>query len=1044
LRYNLPDLNFHQQYKNFTMTAPLNFQSIIMTLQHFWADHGCLIWQPYYQQVGAGTYNPATALRVLGPEPWNVAFVEPSIRPDDGRYGENPNRMQMHYQFQVILKPDPGNAQELFIASLAAIGIDPLLHDLRFVEDNWESPALGAWGLGWEVWLDGQEITQFTYFQQAGGTLCDPVSVEITYGLDRIAISLQRVDGFTAIHLNDQLTAGDLNLQAEKEQSAYYFEVAGVDRLKEMYDLYEQEANACLAKNLVLPAHDYILKCSHTFNVLDSRGAIGITERQAYFGRLRDLSRRVAETYIAQRQDLEYPWLDGTTSEGIKASTPVTTSASLPNSPADMLLEIGTEELPAGDLDSALEQLQARLPTFFDDLRLTHGDIRLMGTPRRLVVYVQELAARQTDLEQLIKGPPADRAFDSFGEPTKAGEGFARSKGVSIHDLQVVEMDGGRYVTAVVHQAGRPANEVLAEAFPGLISTLRFDKSMRWNRSNVYFSRPIRWFLALFGEQLIPFEYAGVHSGNITRGWRTFQPAEFSVKDASDYFNRMHDQGIILEKSDRIKLIKLQLSTLIEAVDGREVPDMSLLSEVANLVEAPTVLQGSFDSAHLHLPRQVLISVMKKHQRYFPVFKTIPPQSGRSSGLDRIEPGMEESELLPYFITVANKPSQDLQQFSEGELIIEGNQHVIRARFADADFFVRDDRQHKLADFLPRLGTLVFQTRLGSMLDKSHRITALVEHLSPSLALSEEEFDVAHRAAELCKADLATKMVIEMTSLQGILGRYYAVTSGETAAVGEAIFEHYLPRFSGDLLPKTRPGLVVGLADRLDTLVGLFAAGMAPSGARDPFAQRRAALGLLQALITQNFSFDLRLGLESAARLLPIPAEPETLSACQNFIVERLRYLLLETGYRYDVIDAIISVQGFNPARTNQYVKQLSDWVARPDWHSILPSYARCVRITRDLTQRFELDPKGFIEKAEEILYSALFKAEEALHQTQEYSPDGFLRTFLPMIPAVNDFFDEVLVMAEDASLRQNRLALLQRIVALGSGIADMSKLEGF
>ncbi|MFZ0532500.1 MAG: glycine--tRNA ligase subunit alpha, partial [Anaerolineales bacterium] len=336
------------------MTSTLDFQSIILTLQHFWADHGCLIWQPYNQQVGAGTYNPATALRVLGPEPWNVAYVEPSIRPDDGRYGENPNRMQMHYQFQVILKPDPGNAQELYIASLAALGIDPLLHDLRFVEDKWESPALGAWGLGWEVWLDGQEITQFTYFQQAGGTLCDPVSVEITYGLDRIAISLQRVDSFTAIRWNDKLTSGDVNLQAEQEHSTYFFEVADVERLKVMYDLFEQEANACLAKNLVLPAHDYVLKCTHTFNVLDSRGAIGITERQTYFGRMRDLSRRVAEAYLAQRQHLEYPWMDesatlGTTSSHVAAS-PI---PSLATAPADLFLEIGTEELPAGDLDSA-------------------------------------------------------------------------------------------------------------------------------------------------------------------------------------------------------------------------------------------------------------------------------------------------------------------------------------------------------------------------------------------------------------------------------------------------------------------------------------------------------------------------------------------------------------------------------------------------------------------------------------------------------------------------------------------------------------------
>ncbi|OGN89307.1 MAG: hypothetical protein A2Y88_04875 [Chloroflexi bacterium RBG_13_48_10] len=1026
------------------MTLPLDFQSIILTLQHFWADHGCLIWQPYYIQVGAGTLNPATALRVLGPEPWNVAYVEPSIRPDDGRYGENPNRMQMHYQFQVILKPDPGNAQELYIASLAALGIDPLLHDLRFVEDNWESPALGAWGLGWEVWLDGQEITQFTYFQQAGGTLCDPVSVEITYGLDRIAISLQRVDGFTAIRWNDQFTSGDINLQAEQEQSTYYFELADVNRLKNMYDLYEQEANACLEKSLVLPAHDYVLKCSHTFNALDSRGAIGITERQSYFGRMRDLSHRVAETYLAQRQHLEYPWLDETTGEGTQATKPVITSASLPMSPADLLLEIGTEELPAGDLDSAIEQLQARLPALFDDLRLAHGEIRVMGTPRRLVVYVQQVAARQTDLEQLVKGPPAERAFDSFGEPTKAGEGFARSKGINIHDLQVVEMDGGSYVTAMVHHAGRPAGEVLGEAFPGLISTIRFDKSMRWNRSNVYFSRPIRWLLALLGEQVISFAYAGVQSGNTTRGLRTRQPAEFPVKVASDYFNHMKDQGIILEKNERLSLIQVQLNILVGEVRGRNTSDMSLLSEVANLVEAPTSLLGSFDAAHLALPREVLISVMKKHQRYFPVFKQNSPQNGNSSDLDLSEAGKEESELLPYFITVANKSSRGLQPFNEGELVIEGNQHVIRARFADADFFVRDDRRHKLVDFLPRLGTLVFQTRLGSMSDKSHRITALVDILSPMFSLSKGEMDTAHRAAELCKADLATKMVIDMTSLQGILGRYYAVASGESESVGEAIFEHYLPRFSGDLLPKTRPGLVVGLADRLDTLAGLFASGMAPSGARDPFAQRRAALGLVQSLIAQDVSFDLHRGLESAAVLLPIPADPETLAACQGFIVERLRNLLLETGYHYDVVDAVIVVQGSNPARTSQSVKQLSVWVERPDWHTILPAYARCVRITRDLTQSFNLNPQGFVEIAEKSLYSALILAEEAMHQRQENSPDSFLTAFLPMIPAVNNFFDEVLVMAEDTSLRQNRLALLQRIVALGNGIADMSKLEGF
>jgi glycyl-tRNA synthetase len=1027
------------------MDHPIDFQSIIMTLQHFWAEKGCLIWQPYYQQVGAGTLNPATALRVLGPEPWNVAYVEPSIRPDDGRYGENPNRMQMHYQFQVILKPDPGNAQELYIASLEALGIDPNLHDLRFVEDNWESPALGAWGLGWEVWLDGQEITQFTYFQQAGGTLCDPVSVEITYGLDRIAISLQRVDRFTAIQWNAKLTSGDINLQAEQEQSTYYFEVADVGRLKEMYDLYEQEAKACLERNLVLPAHDYVLKCSHTFNVLDSRGAIGITERQAYFGRMRELSRRVANAYLAQRQHLEYPWLDESVNQGVGGGGPEQPKASMaPTAPTDFLLEIGTEELPAGDLDSAVQQLQARLPDLLNEVRLSHGNITVMGTPRRLVMHIEEMALRQPDLEQLVKGPPADRAFDSFGAATQAGEGFARSKGVSVQELRVVEMDGGRYVAVKVKQAGRPAGEVLAETLPGLIASLHFDKPMRWNRSNVYFSRPIRWLLALLGEQIIPFEVAGVRSGNTTRGLRTSQPTEFTVRNGVDYFSHMKEQGIILEKDERSRLIRTQIDELVTNVGGRNLPDDELLSEVANLVEAPTALLGSFEREHLQLPREVLISVMKKHQRYFPVLQPVKIKPGRTTGSSKSELAVDDSELLPYFITVTNHPSKMVETTAGKELITEGNQHVIRARFADADFFVRDDRKHKLEEFLPRLGTLVFQTKLGSMLDKSHRVTDLVDQLAPMLVLNEQEAHIAHRAAELCKADLATKMVIEMTSLQGILGRYYALASGESESVAEAIFEHYLPRFANDQLPKTRAGLAVGLADRLDTLAGLFAAGMAPTGGRDPFAQRRAALGLVQALIGQNVSFDLRKGLEAAASLLPISMDSGVLAACQVFIIERLRNLLLESGYRYDVVDAVVAARGYNPARTNQSVQQLMVWVNRPDWHSILPAFARCVRITRDIQESYEVDADAIAEKAEKSLYTALQLAEKSMKLARVRSVDSFLTAFLPIIPDVNRFFDEVLVMTDDPILRENRLALLQRIVAMCLGVADMSKLEGF
>ena len=1008
------------------MTNPLDFQSIILALQHFWADQGCLIWQPYYTQVGAGTMNPATFLRVLGPEPWNVAYVEPSIRPDDARYGENPNRMQMHYQFQVILKPDPGDPQEIYLRSLEAIGIDPRRHDIRFVEDNWESPALGAWGLGWEVWLDGQEITQYTYFQQAGGQLCDPVSVEITYGLDRIAIALQRVHGFTEIRWNDTLTAGDVNLQAEQEHSKYYFEVADVERLRQMYNLYEQEARDCLASNLVLPAHDYVLRCSHTFNVLDSRGAIGVTERQAYFGRMRELARQVAEAYVEQRQRLEYPWLEDngapTPVAGPQAAPEPATareSPSLGYGPESLLLEIGTEELPAGDLDSALRQLETRLPALLEELRLSHGEIKILGTPRRLVALVYELAPRQPEREQVFKGPPAGRAFDASGQPTQAAQGFARSKGVSPADLQTRQMDGGSYVVAVVQEAGRPAAEVLVEALPGLLASLRFDKAMRWNSSNVAFSRPIRWLLALYARQVLSFEYAGLRSGDLTRGLRFHQPPQSRASSPESYLAYLSEQGILLDVEERRRRIQSQVEALASEVGGSVPEDPGLLAEVTNLVEAPLALRGSFDASHLELPREVLISVMKKHQRYFPVQK--------------------DGRLLPYFIAVANR---DLSQLQDLELVVEGNQHVIRARFADAAFFVNEDLKQPLADYVPRLMTLIFQVKLGSMYDKTQRIQALTGELARQLGLTVEESAIAARAAELCKADLATKMVVEMTSLQGSMGRFYALRSGESQAVADAIFEHYLPRSAGDRVPQALPGLVVGLADRLDTLAGLFAAGLAPTGAKDPFAQRRAALGLVGALTSHDLDFDLRAALDLAASHLPIPASPESQSACLGFIIERQRNLLLELGFRYDVVEAVLAAQGHNPAGARRAAGELSAWVARPDWHSILPAYARCVRITRDQAERYQLEAGIFSEPAEQELYAALQEAEAATRRPG--SVDDFLAALLPMIPAINRFFDQVLVMDEDQRLRRNRLGLLQRISALADGVADMSRLEGF
>jgi glycyl-tRNA synthetase len=992
------------------------FQDIILKLQTFWSERGCVLWQPYYTQVGAGTMNPATFLRVLGPEPWNVAYVEPSVRPDDGRYGENPNRFQMHYQFQVILKPDPGNPQEVYLDSLKAIGIDPRQHDIRFVEDNWEQPAISAWGLGWEVWLDGQEITQFTYFQQVGGLPLDPVAVEITYGLERILIALNNAKAIWDEEWAPGVTYGEVRRQEEREHSKYYFEVANVQAMREVFDRYEHEANVCLDQGLVVPAHDYVLKCSHIFNTLDTRGAIGVTERQAFFRRMRELARRVAEAYLEQRKVLEYPLLKETIRETRNSKIELS-DLELPK-PSSFLFEIGTEELPAGDVETALTQLREKVPSLLKELSLEHGLVRSFATPRRLVVSIADLSPRQPNREELVKGPPASKAFDKDGKATQAGLGFAKKNGIEPSTLEVREQDGGKYVFANVKQKGRTTPEVLAEALPALVANIKFDKTMRWlprdtgSDTNVVFSRPIRWFVSLLGDKVIPFEYAGLIPGKVSRGLRPYDSPEITIPSADQYFDLIKNSGIILDTEERKKLIVEQVRQASATVKGEAILDEDLLIEVADLIEKPTSVLGSFDKEYLSLPREVLISVMKKHQRYFPI---ADPGSGK---------------LLPYFIAIRNGDDQYL------DIVKEGNEHVLGARFADADFFVRADLKHKLEEFRPKLNTLIFQTKLGSMLDKSERILKLVKDLVPMLGLGDAERSSVERAAYLAKADLMTQMVTEMTSLQGIIGREYALRSGEKQEVAEAIGEQYQP------VPRSKIGLAVALADRIDSLVGLFAAGLAPTGAKDPFALRRAALGVVQPLIEKNLSFDLRLAVRQALKLQPVGVKEEVQAQVLDFITGRLSVVLKESGCKYDVVDAVLAEQSDDPARAAEAVKQLQAWVQREDWSTILPAFARCVRITRDQKKTFKVDIKNFAEKQEEALFKALEKAESASRSTG--SIDDLLTAFVPMIPAVNVFFDKVLVMADDKALRENRLALLQRISEMAKGVVNLSKLEGF
>src|SRR5690554_6518778 len=375
-------------------------QDALLALTRYWTDQGCILAQPYNTEVGAGTMNPATLLRVLGPEPWRVAYVEPSIRPDDSRYGENPNRMQMHTQYQVILKPDPGDPQEVYLRSLEALGIDVHAHDIRFVEDNWASPALGAWGLGWEVWLDGLEITQFTYFQQDGGMTLDPVSVEITYGIERILMALQGARHFADIAYAPGVSYGEVFAQAEYEMSRYYLDDADVAANRSLFDIYAAEARRMLDERLPVPAYTYVLKCSHTFNVLDARGAISTTERARAFARMRELAREVAALWTARREELGHPL------GVVPRPAPATLETPLPEAtePATVLFEIGTEELPPAEVTRTVDAVRDDVATRLEATRLGHGDVRVYGTPRRIVVLVGSVQPAEPDAERQVRG----------------------------------------------------------------------------------------------------------------------------------------------------------------------------------------------------------------------------------------------------------------------------------------------------------------------------------------------------------------------------------------------------------------------------------------------------------------------------------------------------------------------------------------------------------------------------------------------------------------------------------------------------------------
>ncbi len=683
----------------------------------------------------------------------------------------------------------------------------------------------------------------------------------------------------------------------------------------------------------------------------------------------------------------------------------------------ELFLEIGTEEIPAGMLPVAMRDLERMIRKELDGARIAHGEVITMSTPRRLVLAVSDVAEEQQRQELNLSGPSEKVAFDADGNPTRAALGFARSNGVDVSELTVRETDKGRYLFLSKVVEGRPVAELLPELLLKIVSSLSFKKSMRWKDLDVRFVRPIHWIAALYGGEVVPFSYAGLDSGKLSYGHRFMAPQAFEITTLADYIATAREHFVIVDPQQRKKIIADDVARVAGEQGGELNVDQKLLEEVTCLVEYPVVLCGGFDEKYLQLPDELLITTMKEHQRYF----TIAAADGK---------------LLPKFITVSNTRPRDEQ------VVINGNERVLRARLSDAMFFWQEDQKKPLESRLEALKTVVYQAKLGTSYAKVQRFTALAEELARQL--DAEVLELTRRAALLCKCDLETGMVYEFPELQGVMGREYALIEGEDPRVANAIYEHYLPTQAGGELPSDNVGAFVSIADKIDTICGCFGIGLIPTGTADPYALRRCAIGILNIIIDKGYRLSLPRLVEQAVAQLEDKLERDSATVCAE-VVEfiRLRFVNMLTGQNYpaDIVEAVLAAGFDDVIDALQRVRALAQMKQQPDFAALAATFKRVGNIIKGGVD-YAVDSNVFVEECEKRLYAGLQQAQQdvtALMAEGDYP--GVLRTVAALRADVDAFFDGVMVMTDDEAVKNNRLALLTQVAGLFAGLADFSRI---
>ena len=680
----------------------------------------------------------------------------------------------------------------------------------------------------------------------------------------------------------------------------------------------------------------------------------------------------------------------------------------------DLLFEIGAEEIPAGFMPNILGQLKQLAETKLNDAHLPFESIATYGTPRRLALIVKGLADTSAEISERHKGPSASIAYDADGNATKAAIGFARGKGLDVADL-VVE-DG--YIYAETKTAGVPAKDIVTDMLPQLITGLNFPKSMHWGNLDAKFVRPVRWLVALLDEEVIPVEFATVKSGNVTRGHRFLGADEITIKNAASYVDTLKENFVMVDQDARRELISKQLHDIAASKNASIVWDDDLLEEINYLVEWPTALCGGFEESYLALPDAAIITPMKDHQRYFPLVD-------------------QDGKLLPMFLTVRNGSDHSI------EVVQAGNERVLRARLDDAKFFFNEDRKKPLIDRQDGLTKIVFQEGLGNLADKTERLLKLGRVFGEACGLHEDAAVVLERATELAKTDLTTGMVTEFTELQGVMGKEYALLDGESPEVAEAIFEQYLPRFAGDVLPQTEAGKVLSIIDKVDNIVATFSRGLIPTGSQDPYALRRQTIGILNILLGSEWNISLRPIFKASMELLNVATDKqeELLNQVEEFFTLRLKNIFLDREVPHHVIDLLLSNNELSVADAEGLVNALL--ANRIDENvELVQAYTRMYNLVKDV-EYTGVNSDLLKEDAEKALFEAASKASEAslaAWEANDYT--AVVAVPATLVPAINKFFEDVMVMDKDEAIKANRLQLVRLAYSVMAIIGDISALK--